>query len=92
MSVTHPAGFTAAGVAAGLTSSRAKDVAVLVNSGPSSVAAAVWTTNRCKANPVLWSEQVLKDGTARAVVASPAFERLSTTAATRAEPAPRKRS
>jgi glutamate N-acetyltransferase/amino-acid N-acetyltransferase len=70
MSVTHPAGFSAAGVAAGLKSGDARDVAVVVNDGPSSVAAAVWTTNRCKANPVLWSEQALKDGTARAVVAN----------------------
>jgi glutamate N-acetyltransferase/amino-acid N-acetyltransferase len=41
---------------------------VIVNHGPSSAAAAVWTTNRCKANPVLWSEQAVRDGSARAVV------------------------
>jgi glutamate N-acetyltransferase/amino-acid N-acetyltransferase len=41
---------------------------VIVNTGPSDVAAAVWTSNRCRANPVLWSEQVVKDGRARVVV------------------------
>jgi glutamate N-acetyltransferase/amino-acid N-acetyltransferase len=70
MSITHPAGFRAAGVAAGLKSNGAKDLAVIVNDGPLSVAAAVWTSNRCMANPVLWSEQVLQDGHAAAVVAN----------------------
>jgi len=70
VTVTHPSGFRAAGVAAGLESSGGKDVAVIVNEGPSSVVAAVWTGNRCKANPVLWSERVVADGSARAVVAS----------------------
>ncbi len=41
-----------------------------MNTGPSDVAAAVWTTNRCRANPVLWSEQVLRDGHAKVVVAN----------------------
>ncbi|MGH3446124.1 MAG: bifunctional glutamate N-acetyltransferase/amino-acid acetyltransferase ArgJ [Nocardioidaceae bacterium] len=68
MSVTHPRGFSAAGVEAGLKSSGGKDFAVIVNEGPSSTAAAVWTSNRCKANPVLWSEQALTDGHARALV------------------------
>jgi len=67
MTITHPQGFRAAGVAAGLKSSGAQDVALVVNDGPSSAAAAVFTSNRCKANPVLWSEQVVKDGAARAV-------------------------
>lgn len=70
MSVTHPQGFAAAGVAAGLKLSGDKDVALIANTGPSDVAAAVWTSNRCKANPVLWSEQAVKDGRARAVVAN----------------------
>ena len=68
MSVTHPAGFTAAGVPAGLKSSGGKDVALVVNHGPRYDAAAVFTANRCKANPVLWSQEVVKDGTVRAVV------------------------
>ncbi len=67
MSVTHPQGFVAAGVAAGLKSTGAKDIALVVNQGPRFDAAAVFTANRCKANPVLWSEQVAKDGVVRAV-------------------------
>lgn len=68
MSVTHPAGFTAAGVAAGLKSSGGKDVALVVNTGPHHDSASVFTANRCKANPILWSEEVAKDGVVRAVV------------------------
>ncbi|GAA2174705.1 bifunctional glutamate N-acetyltransferase/amino-acid acetyltransferase ArgJ [Agrococcus versicolor] len=67
MSVTAPAGFRAAGVAAGLKSSGALDVALVVNDGPLDAAAAVFTANRAKANPVLWSEQAIADGRARAV-------------------------
>ena len=55
MSVTHPAGFTAAGVAAGLKTSGGKDVALVVSAGPTYDSASVFTANRCKANPVLWS-------------------------------------
>ena len=68
MSVTAAAGFRAAGVAAGLKSTGAPDVALVVNDGPISSAAAVFTSNRCKANPVLWSEQAITTGSARAVV------------------------
>ncbi|MFT4299525.1 MAG: bifunctional glutamate N-acetyltransferase/amino-acid acetyltransferase ArgJ [Aeromicrobium sp.] len=68
MSVTAPKGFRAAGVAAGLKASGNPDVALVVNDGPSSAAAAVFTSNRCKANPVLWSEEAIKTGSARAVV------------------------
>ncbi|HET8582792.1 MAG TPA: bifunctional glutamate N-acetyltransferase/amino-acid acetyltransferase ArgJ [Jatrophihabitans sp.] len=68
MSVTAAKGFRASGVAAGLKTSGAPDVAVVVNDGPSDVAAAVFTSNRVKAAPVLWSEQVIKDGRLRAVV------------------------
>ena len=68
MSVTAPQGFRAAGVAAGLKSSGQPDVALVVNDGPSRAAAAVFTSNRFKANPVLWSEQVVRDGRVRAVV------------------------
>lgn len=68
MSVTAPQGFRAAGVVAGLKDSGARDVALVVNDGPSRAAAAVFTRNRVKAAPVLWSEQVAKGGRARAVV------------------------
>lgn len=68
MSITAPAGFTAAGVAAGLKSTGAKDVALVVNQGPTFASATVFTANRCQANPILWSKEVVKDGTVRAVV------------------------
>ena len=68
MSVTSARGFRAAGVAAGLKVSGGRDVALVVNDGPSDVAAAVFTTNRVKAAPVLWSQQVIADGRLRAVV------------------------
>ena len=67
MSVTAAEGFRAAGVAAGLKTSGQPDVAVLVNDGPSSAAGAVFTSNRCKANPVLWSQEAIKSGSAKAV-------------------------
>ena len=68
MSVTHPTGFRASGVPAGLKHSGDKDVALVVNDGPRHDSASVFTANRCKANPVLWSERVVADGTVRAVV------------------------
>jgi glutamate N-acetyltransferase / amino-acid N-acetyltransferase len=68
VTVTAPRGFRAAGVAAGLKSTGARDVAVVVNDGPDDAAAAVFTTNRFPAAPVLWSRQVLRDHRLRAVV------------------------
>ena len=68
MSVTSARGFRAAAVSAGLKSSGGPDLAVIVNDGPRRAAAGVFTTNRCKANPVLWSQQALAGGTAQAVV------------------------
>jgi glutamate N-acetyltransferase/amino-acid N-acetyltransferase len=68
MSVTRPLGFRATGVTAGLKDSGKPDVALVVNDGPLRAAAAVFTSNRFKANPVLWSEQVVKDGRVRAVL------------------------
>ena len=68
MSVTAPKGFRAGAAAAGLKASGALDVAVVVNDGPDAVAAGVFTANRVKAAPVLWSQQVLKGGVLRAVV------------------------
>jgi glutamate N-acetyltransferase/amino-acid N-acetyltransferase len=40
----------------------------VVNNGPLDAAAAVFTSNRVKAAPVLWSQQVVKDGRLAAVV------------------------
>ncbi|WP_116113170.1 bifunctional glutamate N-acetyltransferase/amino-acid acetyltransferase ArgJ [Austwickia chelonae] len=68
MSVTFPAGFRAAGVAAGIKRSGALDVALVVNDGPKRSAAGVFTTNRVEAAPVTWSRQALDDGQASAVV------------------------
>ncbi|MFE7846369.1 bifunctional glutamate N-acetyltransferase/amino-acid acetyltransferase ArgJ [Microbacterium sp. NPDC057407] len=68
MSVTVPAGFEAAGVAAGLKSTGKPDVAVVVNRGPLKVGAAVFTSNRAKANPIIWSEEAVRDGVVEAVV------------------------
>jgi glutamate N-acetyltransferase/amino-acid N-acetyltransferase len=67
VSVTAAQGFIAAGVAAGLKQSGGLDVALVMNQGPSYTAAGVFTRNRVKAAPVLWSEQVLTLGAIRAV-------------------------
>lgn len=68
MSVTAAKGFTAAGVAAGIKENGNPDLALVVNTGPRRAAAGVFTSNRVKAAPVLWSEQVLKGGEVAAVV------------------------
>ena len=68
MSVTGPQGFRAGSAAAGLKASGDLDVTVVVNDGPQSAAAGVFTSNRIKAAPVLWSQQVLRAGRVRAVV------------------------
>ena len=68
MSVTAARGFAAAGVAAGLKESGDLDLALVVNEGPRDAAAGVFTSNRVKAAPVLWSEQVLRGGRVGAVV------------------------
>jgi glutamate N-acetyltransferase/amino-acid N-acetyltransferase len=68
MSVTAPKGFRAAGVAAGIKARGGRDLALVVNDGPSDVAAAVFTSNRVKAAPVLWSRQAVSDARLRAVV------------------------
>ncbi|MEV0531190.1 bifunctional glutamate N-acetyltransferase/amino-acid acetyltransferase ArgJ [Kitasatospora sp. NPDC050463] len=68
MGVTAARGFRAAGVTAGIKASGTPDLALVVNDGPSLAAAGVFTGNRVKAAPVLWSEQVLKGGRVSAVV------------------------
>ncbi|GHG67843.1 bifunctional glutamate N-acetyltransferase/amino-acid acetyltransferase ArgJ [Streptomyces griseocarneus] len=68
MSVTAAKGFTAAGIAAGIKESGSPDLALVVNQGPRLAAAGVFTANRVKAAPVLWSQQVLKGGLVSAVV------------------------
>jgi len=68
VTVTTPAGFRAAGVACGLKSSGGLDLALVVNTGPLDSAAAVFTSNRAQANPIIWSRQAIADGRARAIV------------------------
>ena len=66
--VTAARGFRASGIAAGIKSSGLADLALVVNDGPRRTAAAVFTSNRVKAAPVLWSEQVVKAGELDAVI------------------------
>ena len=68
MSVTAAKGFRAIGLAAGIKASGRPDVALIVNDGPMDYAAAVFTSNRFPAAPVLWSKQAVSDGSARAVI------------------------
>jgi glutamate N-acetyltransferase/amino-acid N-acetyltransferase len=67
VSVTAAHGFRAAGIAAGIKVG-GPDLALVVNDGPLDAAAGVLTTNRIKAAPVLWTEQVLRTGRLSAVV------------------------
>ena len=68
MTVTSPRGFRAAGFTAGIKASGRPDLALVVNDGPLNVAAGVFTGNRFRAAPVLWSQQVVSDGVLRAVI------------------------
>ncbi|MCW0216014.1 MAG: bifunctional glutamate N-acetyltransferase/amino-acid acetyltransferase ArgJ [Pseudonocardia sp.] len=68
MSVTAPHGFRASGVTAGIKVSGRPDLSLVVNDGPQYTAAGVFTRNKVKAAPVLWSQQVVGTGTVRAVV------------------------
>jgi glutamate N-acetyltransferase/amino-acid N-acetyltransferase len=68
VSVTAARGFTAAGVAAGIKVSGRQDLALVVNTGPDRVCAAVYTSNRFQAAPVLWSKRVTAGGVLDAVV------------------------
>jgi glutamate N-acetyltransferase/amino-acid N-acetyltransferase len=68
LGVTAAVGFRAAAVAAGIKVSGGLDLTLLVNDGPADAAAAVFTHNKIKAAPVLWSQQVVADGRVRAAV------------------------
>ena len=68
MSVTVAQGFSASGIRAGLKKSGNPDLALVHNLGPLNAAATVFTTNRCQANPVIWSKQVMADGQVSAIV------------------------
>ncbi|PWW54135.1 bifunctional glutamate N-acetyltransferase/amino-acid acetyltransferase ArgJ [Actinokineospora spheciospongiae] len=66
--VAAAGGFRAAGIAAGIKPNGKPDLTLVVNDGPAAVAAGVFTRNKVKAAPVLWSQQVLTTGSLRAVV------------------------
>jgi glutamate N-acetyltransferase/amino-acid N-acetyltransferase len=67
--MTHlPKGFRGGAVAAGLKSSGALDLTVIENTGPLFDAAAVYTTNKVVAAPVIWSREVTKGKLVRAAV------------------------
>ncbi|MBO0853505.1 MAG: bifunctional glutamate N-acetyltransferase/amino-acid acetyltransferase ArgJ [Nocardia sp.] len=66
--VTAPLGYRAAGIAAGIKAGGKLDLALVLNEGPEYAAAGVFTKNKVKAAPVLWSQQVLTSGRLRAVI------------------------
>jgi len=68
VSVTAAGGFRAGSVAAGLAARGGVDLTVVVNDGPLFSAACVFTSNKAKANPILWSEEAIRDGCVRAIV------------------------
>jgi glutamate N-acetyltransferase/amino-acid N-acetyltransferase len=68
VSVTAAQGFSAGSIDAGLSSSDGPDLTVVVNEGPQFGGAAVFTSNRAKAHPILWSEQAIASGIIRATV------------------------
>lgn len=66
--MNFPAGFAVTGLAAGIKSSGAKDLALIANVGKRKSAAAVFTKNRMTAAPVIWSKQVIADGRIDAII------------------------
>lgn len=66
--MNFPAGFAVAGLAAGIKSSGARDLALIANVGKRKSAAAVFTKNRMTAAPVIWSKQVIADGRIDAII------------------------
>jgi glutamate N-acetyltransferase / amino-acid N-acetyltransferase len=66
--VTAPSGFRATGISAGIKASGRPDLALVFNEGPDHSAAAVFTRNKVKAAPVLWTQQVMTTGRLRAVI------------------------
>ncbi len=68
MTVTTAKGFVAAGVRASIKRSGNRDLALVQNLGPLNSAAVVFTSNRCQANPIIWSKQVIADGQVSAIV------------------------
>ena len=63
-----PKGFRGAATAAGLKSTGALDLTLIENTGPLFDAAAVYTSNKVVAAPVIWSREVTKGKLVRAAV------------------------
>ena len=88
--VTFPAGFTAAGVEAGLKAHGGKDIALVVNTGPTRASAGVFTSNRVVAAPVTLTREhlthgplscvILNSGGANACTGQPGFDDAVATA------------
>lgn len=68
MSVTEPAGFRSGAVSCGLKSDAELDLTLIINDGPLNSGAAVFTTNRSVANPIIWSRQVMEGGEVSAIL------------------------
>jgi glutamate N-acetyltransferase/amino-acid N-acetyltransferase len=68
MSKSLPQGFVASGMHAGLKTNGKFDLTLIQNLGPSFDAAAVYTTNKVVAAPVIWSREVTKGRLVRAVI------------------------
>jgi glutamate N-acetyltransferase/amino-acid N-acetyltransferase len=68
VSVTFARGFRAGSVACGLKQNGNLDLTLIVNSGPLDSAAAVFTSNRAQANPIIWSKQAIQDGRISAIL------------------------
>jgi glutamate N-acetyltransferase/amino-acid N-acetyltransferase len=68
--VTAPKGFKASGVHCGIRKNKSKTDLALILAECDCSAAAVYTTNRVKAAPVYITQQNLKNGMARAIIAN----------------------
>ncbi|NUS72768.1 MAG: bifunctional glutamate N-acetyltransferase/amino-acid acetyltransferase ArgJ [Corynebacteriales bacterium] len=68
MTITSPQGFQASGIACGLKSSGAPDLALVRNEGPQFTAAGVFTANRVQAAPVQYTKKILVNGALKAIV------------------------
>ncbi|MCT6873738.1 MAG: bifunctional ornithine acetyltransferase/N-acetylglutamate synthase, partial [Bifidobacterium sp.] len=69
MSITYPAGFqTGTAIAHRPGGSQRRNLALVVNSGPMDTAVGVFTPNRFRAAPVVWTSRILEEGRAGAVV------------------------
>jgi glutamate N-acetyltransferase/amino-acid N-acetyltransferase len=68
VSVTFARGFRTGSVACGLKQNGNLDLTLVVNSGPLDSAAAVFTSNRAQANPIIWSKQAIQDGRISAIL------------------------